>query len=196
MENNYHLLIGKVKDMKMDTVGVPHIELLIEARNELYRASINLESKKHPHRLLYKKVENFKSPLLNKLKSFNHGLIEISDDNSELAVEYDTGDFVIEKRMKKVPYKKAGPNNDLVEFLFPLFNKTIDNPFVTIYLYGEFWGPKREHDQYFGFSPSQGIHNIHKMQGDFRLSEDYAMDGCVFIRNLDNWTAIFLAFQE
>ncbi len=187
--DKYSLLIGKVKDIKVDRKNIPHLELLIESDRKKYRASINLESKNYPKWILYKKTENFNNKkLINKLSKLSHGLIEVEGNRKDLALDY-TRNIVNVDEMKEVPFQKKGPNNDLVEYLISVFNSTVNNPFVTVYIWGEHYSSQKKKDIYFNFYPAEGIHNIH--QNKYFDS----CDGGILIRNLDKWTGLFFAFQ-
>ncbi len=187
--DKYSLLVGKVRDIKVDRKNIPHLELLIESNRKKYRASINLESKNFPKWVLYKKIEDFNDPeLIKKLSKLGHGLVEVEGNREDLGLDYTT-ELVDINEMKEVPFQKKGPNNDLVEYLMSVFNNTINNPFVTVYIWGEHYGPHNEKDMYFNFYPAEGIHNIH------RNKYFDSCDGAVLVRELDKWTALFFAFQ-
>ena len=71
----------------------------------------------------------------------------------------------------------------------------------AIFAFGERWGPEKERDNYFGFTPGNGIHDIHMNQGSsdaFMKYDGIWQDGGLIIHLPDEnkWIAIFLAFQS
>jgi len=71
----------------------------------------------------------------------------------------------------------------------------------TIYAFGERWGPENERDKFFGFTPGNGVHDIHMNQGssdNFMKYDGVWQDGSLIIHLPDEnkWIAIFLAFQS
>ncbi|HEX3030575.1 MAG TPA: DUF2278 family protein, partial [Clostridia bacterium] len=72
---------------------------------------------------------------------------------------------------------------------------------ASIYAFGQSWGPEKKPDQYFGFKPGGGIHDIHMNQGnpgDWMCDNGVWQDGGMFIHfpSRNKWVAIFLAFQS
>ncbi len=71
-----------------------------------------------------------------------------------------------------------------------------------MYAFGERWGPDPTvPDQVFGFSPGNGVHDIHMNQGnsgEFTRDDGVWQDGALLLSfpSSDQWVAIFLAFQS
>src|SRR3546814_11244807 len=52
------------------------------------------------------------------------------------------------------------------DYLEPTIEQGIADDSIAFYAFGEPWGPEpRDPDQYFGFLPGRGIHDIHMNQG-------------------------------
>jgi hypothetical protein len=80
-------------------------------------------------------------------------------------------------------------------------DKAIAMESSEVYAFGERWGPEDARDKFFGFSPGNGIHDIHMNQGSsasFAKYDGVWQDGGLIIHLPDEnkWIAIFLAFQS
>jgi hypothetical protein len=69
-----------------------------------------------------------------------------------------------------------------------------------VYALGHRWGPERQRDNFFGFHPGNGLHNVHMNQGnnDRHRDEDGTwQDGGLLLHfpATGRWIGIFLAFQ-
>ena len=83
----------------------------------------------------------------------------------------------------------------------------VADPAARVYAFGERWPARGEEnkpinrgpDEYFGFVPKSGIHDIHMNQGNpepkYRKSNGVRQDGALLVRFADRWVAVFLAFQ-
>jgi hypothetical protein len=71
---------------------------------------------------------------------------------------------------------------------------------AILYAFGASWGPEpTTPDQYFGFRPGSGIHDIHMNQGSvgrFQRDNGVYQDGAILIHfpSRHQWVGIFLAF--
>jgi hypothetical protein len=76
------------------------------------------------------------------------------------------------------------------------------DPAARVYAFGQRWGPEPGvPDKVFGFSPGNGVHDIHMNQGNsqqFRNDDGVWQDGGLLLAFPDQgqWVAIFLAFQS
>jgi hypothetical protein len=74
--------------------------------------------------------------------------------------------------------------------------------FVSAEAFGQRWGPEADTpDKVFGFSPGNGVHDIHMNQGNTgRFVEDDGVwqDGGLLLHypGQDQWVGVFLAFQS
>jgi uncharacterized protein YukJ len=77
-----------------------------------------------------------------------------------------------------------GPNNDFIDQLEPILDEAIKAK-AHIYIFGSQYGRK------------DGIHNVHMNQGSLpRFENGIFQDGAFFIRYVDHWEAVFLAFAS
>jgi uncharacterized protein YukJ len=99
-----------------------------------------------------------------------------------------------------VPPDAPGVDNDLKDRLEFAVVKAMQEAGAAIYAFGERWGPeKTKADQYFGFKPGNGVHDIHMNQGNaakWRKDDGVYQDGAVMIQYPDGWRAFFFAFQN
>jgi hypothetical protein len=76
------------------------------------------------------------------------------------------------------------------------------DPGARVYAFGQRWGPEPGvPDKVFGFTPGNGIHDIHMNQGnsqEFRHDDGVWQDGGLLLHYpaQEQWVAIFLAFQS
>src|SRR5262249_15994421 len=79
--------------------------------------------------------------------------------------------------------------------------RAIDEEGALVYAFGQRWGPEQQSDKIFGFTPGNGVHDIHMNQGNvgrFVGDDGVWQDGGLLISlpALNQWVAIFLAFQS
>src|ERR1700754_45513 len=66
-----------------------------------------------------------------------------------------------------LPMMASGPDNDLNEKLDSYAQRAMSDGAAMIYAFGEPWGPEtNKADDYFGFLPGNGIHDIHMNSGN------------------------------
>lgn len=185
-----------------------HVEVLVEGESNVkYRLAINIKSNRSPNQVLYFVGEDFRSEEITELPQLDFGFNEITDENRNIALDYIRGNLVIPKNMISLPnidrdIEDIDPNNDLYDKITSYISEARGTK-ATFYVFGEPFGPERQRDKYFGFTPGRGIHNIHMNQGnvgDRNLEEENGswQDGGVLIHfeNENRWVAIFLAFQS
>ncbi|WP_419904683.1 DUF2278 family protein [Kiloniella sp.] len=199
---NYSLLKGKASNIAIDDDESPHLEIRIEAAGVSYRVAINVRSNVSPHDLLYRKQAPFAHPFLDEFLHLPEGRTDLNNELPELVLDYVRGNFVQREAMKIAPFQRTGPDNDLRDYLEPIIREGIEDNSITFYAFGEAWGPETgEVDKYFGFTPGNGIHDIHMNQGSggrFKGSNGVNQDGALFIHfgATNHWAAVFLAFQS
>lgn len=203
MLRNYKVLKGVASGLALDDDNDPHIEIRIEAGDVSYRIAVNVRSKVSPHDLLYASIVDFRQPELTaELEALPRGLTDLRTERPDLALDYVRGGFIEREDMDVAPFQRSGPKNDLREFIEPLIEEGIEDESIHFYAFGEAWGPEHNKpDQYFGFEPGNGIHDIHMNQGntgEFRQTNGANQDGALLIHftDTDEWAAIFLAFQS
>ncbi|MBP0651846.1 DUF2278 family protein, partial [Mycobacterium tuberculosis] len=78
-----------------------------------------------------------------------------------LALDYGRGALVTQQDMEVAPFDIAHPRNGLRNALLPMLEKGIATGQLDVYAFGQSWEDEAAPDQFFGFTPGNGIHNIH-----------------------------------
>jgi uncharacterized protein YukJ len=105
------------------------------------------------------------------------------------------------RNMRRIPASRRGPGNDLVDELDFRVDRLLASATGRLHAFGTRWGPEpKTPDQVFGFSPGNGIHDVHMNQGnrdEHRRDNGVWSDGGLIFHEPDQnrWCAIFLAFQ-
>ena len=195
----YCVLKGRPVNLALDDDEKPHIEIKVAARGD-YRVAVNAQSTQPPHELLFTAVDPFEHTMLRQMHALPYGLTDLTTRKS-LSLDYTRG-LVRRGQMKVVPFRLKGPKNDLRELLGMALAEAIKTEDASLYAFGESWGPEpHRNDQYFGFLPGQGVHDIHMNQGSrgrFRGANRTRQDGalCLHFPSQKRWVALFLAFQS
>lgn len=198
---NYGVLKGKAIEARKGTGKSPHFQILVNDGQLLYRIAVNVESQEPPSDVLYFVDENFHHPILDLLEPMPKGYNTLECKPGGSALDLIRGNLFDTSLMVALPYEISGPNNDLNELVAKYVEKAITMESSTIYAFGERWGPEEERDNYFGFTPGNGVHDIHMNQGSsdqFMKYDGVWQDGGLIIHLPDEnkWIAIFLAFQS
>ncbi|NIK14659.1 uncharacterized protein YukJ [Saccharococcus thermophilus] len=199
---NYGVLKGKPVDSMMGSRQNPHYQVLVQDEEGIqYRIAINIKSQSYPSEVLYFVGEDFHSEDITKLPDLEFGFTSIKNNNPDIGLDYIRGSLFDPRKMIPLPADVEGPDNDLNEKIQHYIKQAIDKKAI-IYAFGERWGPEQNKpDKYFGFSPGNGIHDIHMNQGNVgRWKKDNGIwqDGGILIHfeQEKRWVAIFLAFQS
>lgn len=189
-------LAGKLAGSK------PHYQILLNADGASHRIAINVMSAESPSELLYVVNDDFRHPLLMSLDSLAEGFTPIDSHAGGLALDFVRVGGLFERTdLRVLPAERPGENNDLKDLFDLRIRQAIERPEARIYAYGAKWGPEDAADQYFGFRPGNGIHDIHMNQGNsarFRDDDGVYQDGALLIHYpaQNRWTAVFLVFQS
>ena len=145
--------------------------------------------------------EIFDHPLIEELETLPLGFNELESKPGGMALDYIRGNCFDTTKMKPLPHDIPGPDNDLNELIHKYIAKAIAMEGSAVYAFGEKWGPEPKRDKYFGFTPGNGIHDIHMNQGSadiWKADNGVFQDGGLIIHlpDEDKWVAIFLAFQS
>lgn len=195
---------GVLKGKAIDTIegqGLnPHFQVKI-IDDDLFRIAIDVKSQEEPSTVLYYLDEDFNHPILKDLRTLSSGFQGLESKPGGLALDYIRGNLFDTTQMKPLPYNLPS-HNDLNDLLQKYVDKAISMENSEIYAFGQRWGPENDkRDQYFGFIPGNGIHDIHMNQGnrDKWVDDDGTwQDGGILFHYPDEnkWVAIFLAFQS
>ncbi|WP_405106554.1 YukJ family protein [Paenibacillus sp. FSL K6-1217] len=194
-----------------------HIQVLVDVEDDdhkKYRLAINIRSSNKAEHLpedtanqvLYYVGEDLKSEETARWLKLESGFTKITRENRSLALDYIRGNLVIPSKMVALPNTNQDdkedndPHNNLYDKITSYIEEAHKQK-ATLYAFGEPWGPVDKPDKYFGFSPGQGVHNIHMNQGNaggYSRENGTWQDGGVLIhfQNANRWVAIFLAFQS
>jgi uncharacterized protein YukJ len=119
-----------------------------------------------------------------------------------LALDFIRANLFDRMMLRAVPATAPGPDNDLADKLDHFMERAAADAAARAYAFGQRWGPEPgTPDKVFGFSPGNGVHDIHMNQGNgqqFRGDDGVWQDGGLLVHYpaQDQWVAIFLAFQS
>ncbi|WP_433362098.1 DUF2278 family protein [Actinoplanes sp. CA-142083] len=197
----YGALRAAVVDRRIETSDTPHYQIHLRAAGVDYRAAVNVRSQQRPPELLYVAVDDFKHPILDRVRELPDGFTELSSDGTGAALDYIRGNLFQRQLMRPVPTAEPGPENDLGDFLDHYVRRALGDDAARAYVFGQAWGPEpTTPDKVFHFSPGNGVHDVHMNQGNSgRFADDDGVfqDGGLLLHFPgDAWVAIFLAFQS
>jgi uncharacterized protein YukJ len=198
--SGYGVLKGKAIDMIDGKGSNPHFQVKV-SDDDLFRIAVNVKSQDEPSTVLYYANDDFNHPILKDLVNLPIGFNVLKSKSGGMALDFIRGNLFDVTEMKLLPYDIPGPDNDLNELLEKYANKAIAMENSEIYAFGQRWGPENKRDQYFGFKPGNGIHDIHRNQGNsdkWKNDDGVWQDGGIIFHypDEDKWVAIFIAFQS
>jgi uncharacterized protein YukJ len=200
---SYGVLAGRVVDRRAEGgTDSPHYQVQVRASGVDYRVAVNVLSQLHPSELLYVADEAFDHPLLRELPGVAEGFTLLPRGPGGVALDFIRANLFDRQRMRPVPATAPGPDNDLADKLDHFVGRAMTDPAARVYAFGQRWGPEPgTADKVFGFSPGNGVHDIHMNQGNaqqFRGDDGVWQDGGLLLSfpALEQWVAIFLAFQS
>jgi uncharacterized protein YukJ len=153
-------------------------------------------SKKKPYEMLVYIKKNFVHKVTGRLESLPLGYSKLPQGPDGSAIDYVRGGFI-----ENINNFTSFSANLLSDSLNELVSPALGRSEFDIYIFGSRWGPEKHKDKYFGFSPGQGIHNVHYNQGspdEFARYNGSWQDGAIFLHDIGKkeWTGIFLMFQD
>lgn len=210
----YGVLKGKAINKIIGQGSSPHYEVHLIDDTADYRIAINVKSNLAPSELLYLVVDDFKHPILEKIKYLESGFTPLESAPNQMALDYIRGNLFDPGHLRPLPHNIPGPDNDLNEKIDAYVLRAIGDERASIYAFGERWGPEPgTKDKYFGFLPGNGIHDIHMNQANvaqFVKDDGVWQDGGLLFHFPaidqvgsggaevwpEQWVAVFLAFQS
>jgi len=211
---HYGVLKGKAINKIIGQGSSPHYQVHLIDESTDYRIAVNVKSNLAPSELLYLIVDDFKHPILDKLKNLERGFTPLESAPNQMALDYIRGNLFDPNQLRPLPHNIPGPDNDLNEKINAYVLRAIGDERACIYAFGERWGPENgAKDNYFGFLPGNGIHDIHMNQANaapFVKDDGVWQDGGLlfYFPGIDQteiggaevwpeqWVAVFLAFQS
>jgi len=100
--------------------------------------------------------------------------------------------------MRVLPLSAPGPDNDLNEKIDQYVQRAMADQEALVYAFGERWGAEQgTTDKIFGFSPGNGVHDIHMNQGNvgrFTGDDGVYQDGALLFNfpRTSQWVGVFL----
>lgn len=198
---NYGVLKGSAVDRRLGQGQSPHYQIRVVDEDTDYRVAVNVKSQLEPSELLYLVDEDFRHPITSGLPNLPLGFTHLESGQSGLALDFIRGNLFGRHRMRALPFDLPGPDNDLNDRIDGLVLRAMADEEALVYAFGERWGPEEKKDKYFGFSPGNGIHDIHMNQGNvgrFVKDDGVWQDGALLVHfpTEHRWVAIFLSFQS
>lgn len=201
----YGVLKGSVVETQGGDGERPHYNIHVKALDKHYRVAINIQSQgdKYPAELLYYMDQHFQHPITKKLTTLSHGYHELVREPHGFALDYLRGKLFQIRDLRAIPATKPGDHNDLNDLMTHYMERAAKEKNIDFYVFGEPFDHEKGRDDYFGFRPKRGMHNIHMNQGnrgrDGWVKDDGVwQDGALFLHLTDDdqWIAFFLAFQS
>jgi uncharacterized protein YukJ len=198
---HYSVLKGRAIDQRQGSGGSPHFQILVVDDADRYRIAINVQSQDGSE-VLYLVRSQFRHPITDLLHPLSPGLHKAESKPGGLALDYIRSNLLQPSEMQPLPIVAAGPDNDLNEKIGQYVQRALSDEAAMVYAFGDAWGPEaNKRDQYFGFLPGHGIHDIHMNQGNPKGSHDsdngvYQDGGLIFeFPRQQQWVAMFLKFR-
>ena len=200
---NYGVLKGRPKSITRDDDNSPHSELLVEAEGTEYRIAINVRSSRGPvvKRLVeYAIIDDVRHTVVDEAKKLAAGWHDLQDGRDDgAAIDYVRSNLFRASALRPLVHTQPGPDNDLFEKIEALLRRAIEDAGAFVYAFGERWGPEHNKpDQYFGFRPGNGVHDIHMNQGDPGGGNATFQDGALLVEfpASDITSGLFIKFQN
>ena len=199
----YGVLAGQVVDSRAEGgADSPHFQIRVRGGGTDFRVAVNVLSQQSPPELLFVADEAFSHPLVQALPDLPDGFSAVPSQAGGVALDFIRGNLFDRQAMRVLPATAPGPDNDLVDKLAHYVSRAAADPAARVYAFGQRWGPEAGvPDKIFGFSPGNGVHDVHMNQGNtghFRSDDGVWQDGGTLLHypGQDQWVAIFLAFQS
>jgi uncharacterized protein YukJ len=196
-QRTYGVLVGKINDGRMNPGGrSPHYEIWVKAEGD-YRIAVNVLSVDGSDVLAFFDA-NFKAATkldLATLASGPLGFTPLRTGPGGQGLDYLRDNLFPIQSMVPIPPEGAGVT--LANLLDAQIERAKADKQSIVLACGQFFHDQGS-DQTFHFSPEQGVHDIHMMQGNSgNFADDNRVngDGALFIRYVDGETvALFARF--
>jgi uncharacterized protein YukJ len=194
--SHYGVLTGRPIRRILGTAASPHYQIRVVDDSTDYRIAINIQSQdRSTPDLLFHIEQDFHHPIASELTS-RLGFRGLESTPGGGGLDFIRGNLFDRDAMTIV--REDDLNDDFEEIIQP----AISDEKSLVYAFGQRWGPEvGKKDQYFGFLPGNGIHDIHMNQGNggkFTQDDGIWQDGGLLVHNPseDRWIAVFLKFQS
>jgi uncharacterized protein YukJ len=198
---HYGVLVGSVVDgFESPDGSSPHYEIRINGGQD-FRIAVNVQSMDGSEVLAFFDANFGQSgrldltPLLSGQRGFQ--ALQTGPAGSG-GLDYLRDNLFPIDSMQPIP--AAGSGVSLSNLLDANIERAKADPTALVVAFGEFFRDAGQVDKYFGFSPEQGIHDIHMMQGNsgsFASDNRVHGDGALFLsfNSAQEIVALFARFQ-
>ena len=201
--DGYGVLAGRALGSRIEEGSdSPHFQVRGDGAGTEYRLAVNVLSQQSPSELLYLADEAFEHPILKALPDLGDGFTDLVSGPGGSALDFIRGNLFDPAQMKPLPATAPGPDNDLADKLDHYVGRAVADSTARVYAFGQRWGPEADvPDKIFGFSPGNGVHDMHMNQGNtghFREDDGVWQDGGLVLHfpGTNQWVGVFLAFQS
>lgn len=191
-------ILGHIRDANDD-----HYQILVKAGRDMFRVAVNVKSatRKAPSDLKFQMITQLPNEMTGRLSALREGFTPLRSKADGMALDCVRSGLVQPRKLKAVPSGAAKGAGLLEEELVDAVTDAMEEHGSFIYVFGRRWGPEHERaDQYFKFSPGNGIHEIHMNQGSsgkYRKHDGVYQDGAViFSESGDKWKMFFFTFSS
>jgi len=200
---SYGVLAGRAVERRREgATDTPHYQIRVETGDGTsFRVAVNVQSQETPSELLYVVNENFEHPVTESLLGSSDGWRPLPVGPHASNLDYVRANLLDPATLRALPPDAAGPDNDLADLLDHYVERAVADQTAEVYAFGERFGPKAARDKVFGFTPGNGVHDVHMNQGNsaaFVRDDGVWQDGGLVLHfpTASRWVAIFLAFQS
>jgi uncharacterized protein YukJ len=199
MPVNYGVLKGTVTGHLRDADD-DHYQILVSAAKTMYRIAVNVESSTKPPDLRFQSLTSLPSSLTHDLTVLPPGYKKLPGKPGGIAQDFVRGGIVKTDKFKVVPGNRPGAHNDLKDTMEDAVVNAMALAGSVIYAFGARFGPEKKKDQYFKFTPGNGLHDIHMNQGNDKShkgDDGVYQDGCLIFQYPNGkYLAFYMAFQS
>jgi uncharacterized protein YukJ len=201
--DRYGVLKARPVDRRREgSADAPHYQVHAVADDgEAFRIAVNVRSQESPSDLLYLVATDFQHPITGELEPLASGWHDLDGQPTGPRLDFIRGNLFDPAAMRPLPPDVEGPDNDLADLLEHFVQRAMTEADAALYAFGQAWGPEEQPDKVFGFTPGNGVHDIHMNQGNsqrFGGDDGVWQDGGVIVHSpaTARWVGIFLAFQS
>ena len=162
---HYGVLVGSAVERRLASGANPHYQVHLVDETTDFRIAVNVQSQDGSE-VEYVVDSHFQHPLLESLVDLPLGFHALPSQPNGDALDFIRGNLVDRSEFVPLPLSAPGPDNDLNEKLDQYVQRAMSDESARLYAFGERWGPETAKDKIFGFSPGNGIHDIHMNQGN------------------------------
>ena len=159
---NYGVFKGRPISRRLGSGSSPHYQVeVVDDNGEHYRVAVNVLSQTSPSEVMFYTKPFFVHPITTIVGALSTGFHALSPGPNSGALDFIRGNLLQPGLMTPLPISATGADNDLNDKLDGLVQRAMSDENSFLYAFGQRWGPENKADQYFGFKPGNGIHDIH-----------------------------------